>query len=1322
MKASERIAMRFNALPRPASNAPLRRIWRVFIWIFWITYFAFVAAVLALRYNILPNIETHRPAIEKMISEALGQQVKIGRIEASWDGINPDLSLFDVQIIDQHNLPAVSFSRVEAILSWRSVPALSLRLNLLQIDQPTLNLRRDREGKFYVAGIAVETDTQNSGSADWIFAQRRIRIHDATLIWNDELRQAPELVLKEFNFGLDNYGRRHRFGLTALPQEAYAAMIDVRGDFKGNNIETMERWSGQAYVEISKADLAIWKQWVDYPLALSQGKGAVRTWIDVKEGKLYKATTDVAVQDVQLRATPDLPELNIDRMSGRLALQLDKDAFILDGTDLEMMAYGATDKERGKPLSIDKTDFHLALTTQNKEKSGQVTVDQIDVGVLVDLASYLPLDEATKKKLDDFAPSGKLNAVKGNWAMDGERLQKYSASGKFSGLTLKANAPFPGFSGLAGSIATDQESGEIILDAKKSSIDLPEVFSDPTIEFDALEAHVKWKTVGDKTDVKLIKARFESPDAAGQAQGTYEYRGEGAGNIDMIASLSRADARAVWRYMPSVVSKDARLWLKDALLAGKSTEAKLTLKGDLDHFPFIEENRDKGQFLVTVKAEDVTLFYGAGWPKITGIYGDLRFEGAGMSIEARQGNILNTKLSKTRVEIPDFDVNTPVLHVQGQVAGATSEFLKFIAQSPVAEKIDHFTDDIRAKGNGDLDLALNIPLDEKELHKAKIKGTFRLTNNEVTFDPAFPPIKQANGTFTFTGEEMNIPRIDGTLLGGTLTIKGGTQKDASTLISVNGQMKMADIKREFTLPALNHLSGETAYQGEITINKRNADLKISSDLKGIASTLPAPFAKPIDGLLSARFEKKLLPKAADTDSKNIIRDQIDLALGENLLSARVIRRKKESGFELERGALAIGGELTLPETGLSVGVKTQSLDLDEWANIFNISLNNDKDTDVIPQTLLKNIRLNTPSLVLQGIHYTDVNLSAANESGIWKINLASQQVSGNVRWDGKDRGKLSGHLERMVIEPTAVASKIDTEETVERLPAIDLIIDDFSVGVNQFGRVELQAHNEKRAWRIDKIVATNPHGKLAGSGFWYADKNRNRTQLDVRIESSNVGKLLERFGHPQAISGGTALLDGQVSWNGTPLSIDYASLSGTLDLSASKGQFVKVNPGVGKLLGLLSLQGLARRVTFDFKDVLTEGMAFDRITAKLDIQGGIMRTDMLEIRAPAAKILMHGQVDIKNETQNLDVIIQPEVGGMAAIGVAIGINPLLGAFTWAASKLLQDPLNQILAYGYRVTGTWDDPKVERITANNGAGSTPETTQPSILPPPPQTTP
>ena len=1289
------------------ANRAVRVLWRLLVWSFWIVYFSFVVLVLALRYSILPHIEAYRGDFERLASGALGQSVSIGRIEASWDGINPDLTLLDVRIADADGRPALAFSRVEAILSWWSVPSTQLKLRLLRIEQPTLNLRRDAQGHFFIAGIPVSREVGDNNVSDWILGLRRIRVRGATLVWDDELRQAPQLTLQNLDFALDNNGQRHAFGLTARPPAELASMIDIRGDFRGSDIDRVQAWSGKMYAAIAYADLAIWRQWIDYPIPLAHGRGAVRAWLDIDQGSLREITADVSLQDVSLRLAQGLPALELDRMAGRLGARFSATGFEVEGQHVELAtrALKTGKNEVRETIRVEPSDFRVDWqpAADGQTVVGSASASRLDVGALARLAEHLPFDARSHRLLNDYAPRGRIDSLAAKWKANADTLQSYSLKAGFDRLALKAQGYFPGFSGLSGVLEATQDGGSATLHSKEAAIDLPRVFPESLIALDSLSAQGAWKISGGVLDAELARVEFSSADAAGTAQGSYRTSGQGPGSIDLTAALTRGDARAVWRYMPRVVGAGARQWLRDSLLGGAASEAKLTLKGDLSYFPFVDKT--KGQFLVTVKAKDAVLDYAEGWPRIEGIDGDLRFEGKGMMIEAQRGAILGAQLSNTHAEIPDLSAPVSTLIVKGNADGPTSEFLKFIDHSPVAERIDHFTEDMRASGNGHLEIGLVIPLAEARLGDSKIDGAYRLANNEVTVDTALPPLKQVNGSVQFSGSDLRVPEITATLFGGPLSIKGGSQKDGRVLITTSGSVSIAQLRQLSNSPLLEKLAGATAYQGEVRINKRNADLVIESMLVGLESSLPEPFNKDAGASLPLRFEKKLLPavrrvdEAAKVDKvDSAARDQLSATLG-NALSLQLIRHRQGDAYVVERGAIAVGRPLRLPDSGIALGLTAKRLDLDYWRHLLRpASAGEAPDTSASNLSGLDSLSIKTPDLVLLGRHYNDVDLSATATPGHWNIVLNSPQASGDLQWDSAGRGKLTARLKQVAIDPSSVSKSPEAGEVVKELPALDIVADDFSLGQLRFGRLEVLAHNEGSIWRLSKIQATNPYGVFAGSGQWQGGGGKNRTQLDFKIDSNDVGKLLERLGYPGTVRAGSTAFGGKIGWDGPPSSLDYASLSGELNLEANKGQFLKLDPGVGKLLGLISLQSLPRRITLDFKDVFSEGLAFDSISSKLAVQNGLMRTERLQIDGPSVRVVMRGEVDLKHETQRLNVNVQPELGGTAALGVAL-VNPIAGVATWVAHKILQNPLNHMFGFDYLVTGTWDDPKVEKLSRN-----------------------
>jgi uncharacterized protein YhdP len=264
------------------------------------------------------------------------------------------------------------------------------------------------------------------------------------------------------------------------------------------------------------------------------------------------------------------------------------------------------------------------------------------------------------------------------------------------------------------------------------------------------------------------------------------------------------------------------------------------------------------------------------------------------------------------------------------------------------------------------------------------------------------------------------------------------------------------------------------------------------------------------------------------------------------------------------------------------------------------------------------------------------------------------------------------------------------------LPAIDFIAEQFINKDKLLGRLEFFATPEGRDWRIEKLSLVNPESTFTLDGLWQVGPAQPRTQIKLRLDAADVGKLLVRLGYPEGVQRGTAKLEGTAAWSGAPYDIDYPTLSGNLSLESAKGQFVKLDPGIAKLLGILSLQALPRRATLDFRDVFSEGFAFDEIAGTAKITRGVANTENFRVQGPAARVTMSGEVDLAQETQKLRVRIVPQVTETVAIAGAIFGGPIAGVAAYLAQKILQDPLGQAVSFEYDVTGTWSEPTVKRV--------------------------
>ncbi|HUO45107.1 MAG TPA: YhdP family protein [Burkholderiales bacterium] len=1252
-------------------------MYRVATWLVLLGGVVFAIIVISVQYWLLPRIGDYRETVAQDLSAAAHQRITIGRIEGYWDGLRLTLALGDVTVYDKTDHPALVFKRIESSLSWWSFFYLEPRLHSIEIEQPSLNIARSRDGVITVAGIEVNA-AGGGGFSDWLLRQDRIVIRDARISWQDDQRSAPPLELRDVYFRLDSNGRHHRFGLRAAPPAPLAAPLDVRGDLRGGSVTDLAQWSGRLFARLDYVDIAAWRTWLPFPVTFPRGIGAARVWADLDDGRMTGITADLELSQVQTRLGPDVKELDLQSLKGRLAWQSLPDGFEFSTTHLALATRDG--------VVLPATDFLLRYqhASGSKLERGELRANEIRVESLLALADYLPLDEDLRREIAGYAPRGKLNEVAIKWDGSWPQPRQYSIKSSFTGVGLRPVGRLPGFAGLSGRIDGNESGGTLYLDAENVTADLPLVFSD-SLSLESLTARVVWDRSGDQYTVKLNNVAFANADVAGSVYGVYRTAAVGKGAIDLSGNLTRADARRITRYIPLQVAESARHWLDGAFLAGEARDVQLRLKGDLDRFPFAD-NGD-GLFRVAIKASGLTLDYAKGWPKIENISGDVIFSGRRMEVAAREGSMFGVRLGPVRAEIPDLDVHPRTLSIDGAAEGPTSDFLAFIANSPTLDTVKYFTEKIRAEGNGRLLLKMMMPLDHAS--DARISGGYQFVNNRLVEEGVIPPLEHVNGRLEFTESGMHASGIAVNFLGGPATISVVSGADGATRITTRGHADFENLRRSPRAPSWAQLlHGATDWKGDIVLNsRRQVDLVIESTLQGVVSELPAPLAKVGAESVPFRIERHVV---------KMPRERITFLLGD-VVSAQLIGRDDSGRFTVERGSITFGNATGMPaRRGLTINGAIASLDFDGWLGL----LEDGGDGMLLPDITAIDLRIGNIDVHGRAFHDFAIN-GAMAPGGVLRATVNGQEIAGDVSWRSQPEGKrLQARLRQLTIPArrggdTASAAATSSRGTSD-LPTVDFSAENFTLGDKALGRLELLAAPEQNGWRIDKLHISNPDATLQIDGLWKDWLAHPHTEANVHLEVNDIGKLLLRLGQPQGVKRGTAQLDGALSWDGAPYNIDYKTMSGNLVVDAKKGQFTKLDPGVGRLLGILSLQSLPRRITLDFRDIFSQGLAFDEIIGAVKISRGLASTDSLRIQSPSARIVMNGSVDLTEETQNLHVKITPSVSDSVSVAGALIGGPIAGVAAWVAQKLLKDPLDQMASYEYNISGNWNNPQVAKI--------------------------
>jgi uncharacterized protein YhdP len=544
---------------------------------------------------------------------------------------------------------------------------------------------------------------------------------------------------------------------------------------------------------------------------------------------------------------------------------------------------------------------------------------------------------------------------------------------------------------------------------------------------------------------------------------------------------------------------------------------------------------------------------------------------------------------------------------------------------------------------------------------------------------------------------------------------------------------------DFVARLARQASGSAAYTATLGFRRGVPELLVQSGLQGMALSLPAPLQKTAAALLPLRLQTELLNDSAPGVLATVpLSDRLSLSLGQ---LGSVVYERDVSGQtpRVLRGAIGIGLDnqetVAMPSQGVSANIKLPQFNLDAWQEVLLQAAGTPlsagpaqpaagTDVNQAQAYLPSSFAIRADALTFGGRAFNQMVIGGSREGTLWRANLNATELNGYLEYrQGLDSissaGRVYARLARLTIAPSAatdVEALLDAQPA--SIPALDIVVDDFELRGKRFGRLEVEAINRMasssgvgaavREWRLNKFNLSVPEASLVASGNWArlnaqagttspAAIERRRTVLNFKLDIADGGALLARFGMKDVVRRASGKMEGQLAWLGSPLKLDYPTLGGAFTVNVASGQFLKADPGIAKLFGVLSLQSLPRRLTLDFRDVFSDGFAFDFLRGDVTVDHGIAFTNNLQMKGVNAAVLMEGRADIANETQDLKVVVVPEINAGTASLIATVINPAIGLGTFLAQMFLRRPLIESNTQEFHVDGSWTDPHVTKVT-------------------------
>ncbi len=1292
-------------------GARLRGLARLVVGLVIAAWIVLVAAWLALHWIILPHIQQWRAPLAARVGQAIGLEVRIGHIEVRSGG-------------------------------W--MPAFELRDAGLDV------------------GGAGATGA-DSGAVDWVFRQREFVIRGGRLIWVDEQRGAGPLQLDDVQLVMRNSTRRHALRFDATPPPGWGERFSARarmtqpiwarsGDWR--------HWSGTAYTSLPRVDVQRLRQYVELPFELNEGDGALRSWIDITDGKPRTATVDLALRAVALRLEAKIEPLVFQQVEGRIVAQRHDAGYVVGVQDFGFLT--------GDGLSWPRSDMRVAWLQQDDGpiSGGSVAAQRLDIGVMSQIAGRVPIGDALRKLLAELDPHGVVSDLDASWQGPLDAPRRYRVGAQLSGLSFAGHAGStpheigrPGLRNASIRLDASETGGNAQIGIDHGAVEIPGLFADALLPLDALSARLQWKIEAEagappRLSVQARDVRFVNNDAKGEV--TADWHSGSApeqrfpGRLRLDGKVGKAKAARVARYLPLELPQETRQYVERAVRSGALSGLSFHIDGALGDFPFFEPHQ-KGEFRIATKIDDVTLAYmppdpslpraGAGfvWPVMTQVGGELLIDRARLSIRNAHGRLGGVEWSGVQGGIANLAAQAPVLDVEGAGRGPLDEMLRFVNTTPVGGWIGGAL--AGATGNGPLELKLGLTIPLADAGATTVKGSVTLAGNDVRMSAETPLLGGARGRVDFTQQDFTVQRVSARALGGDFSLSGGMRADGSLHFSGQGDATAQALRAAPELGTIARvaqaLKGQAGYRFDLGFVHGQPQIDLTSNLVGLAIDLPYPLEKPAATPLEMRYQTVVSGKAGAP-----LHEALDIDIGQRV-RLQYLRELDGSAVKVLSGGIGVMADVPQPGQGIAALVKLPHLDVDAWeataTRLFgsqpaaagaapgkagSAAAPASADiTGAAADYMPNRVALEIGELTAASRRFNHVVAGISEEAGQWRASIEADEFNGYIEYrpTRSGAGRIYARLGRLSL-PKSEVERVETllDRPPASVPALDIVVEDFELRGKRLGRAEIVASNRRSApgapleWQLSRLSLTMPEAEFSATGRWAPTTHPasgtppRRADLSFRLTLANSGALLDRLGFEKLLRGGKGELSGDLSWPGSPLSPDVEHMVGKMHVAIKSGQFLQAEPGVARLLGVLSLQSLPRRLLLDFRDVFDKGFAFDDIDGDVQLADGIARTNNLRMRSVAVAVLMEGHADLVHETQDLRVVVVPEINaGAASLAYAV-INPAVGLGTFLAQLFLRKPLIAASTREFQISGSWSQPKVEKVErplfggARNGA--------------------
>ena len=1226
--------------------------------------------------QLLPLAERHPDHIAEWLSARAGRPVAFDRVTTQWTRRGPLLRLENLRVGDPADPLRIGDAEVLVAQYTGWLPGRSFtELRLRGLD---LTLQRSPDGQWQVRGLPGQQSTGNpldalSNLGELQLAQARLRVLAPEL--------GIDLRLPRIDLRLQVDDARIRAGARAWLR-AGGQPFDVAGELLRSSGD------GRIYAGARQADLAALAGTFEVagltPLA---GRGRLRAWARLRGQRVVALRVDAGLLDVRLRgrAAPGQPAPV--RALGEL---------VLDANWTGSMAAWQLRVPRlrlGDGVQRQTAD---GLALAGGRQGYALRVPQLELAPLLQAVALTDVMPAGLQAwVRAAAPTVRVEALDAFLQPNG----RLHASARLRGLGFDPVGHAPGLRGVDGWLQADQDGVRLRFDPDaRMAFDWPAGFG--VVHAFRLDGEaVAWRD-GSGWTARTPGLAIDGDTLRLRARGGIGFPGDGTRpRLDLavdIGDIPLTAAHGFWVHY--LMPKSTVQWLDMALQGGTLRDIHAVVAGDLDDWPFRNEPglAGAGVFRADARIDDGNVKFQRDWPAAQHLVADLRFVADGFTLTNGRAELAGVPVSALKAGIARF--GQAELTVEAAAASDAGRFLSMLRASPLHKEYGETMDNLRAAGPAQARLQMRLPLHHDATAPPRIEGTVALAGVrlaeqrwKLAFDQVRGQVRFDRGGFDASDLQV---RQDGAP--GVLSLRSGPHvRDPAQAFEATLQAP-ADIDvlldKAGNLGWLKpYLRGSSIWTTELAVPRGAGQaappsrLRLRSGLVGTAIDLPAPLRKPAAQALPAEVELRLPLDSGD----------VEVTLG-NLLSLRSRTTGGRTGLHVQLG----GGQAAAPPaSGLLVDGRVEQLDALDWIGVAS----GGRDEASLP---LRRIEVDAARLHLLGADLGAARLVVAPSPRGTAVQVQGAAIEGTLTVPSQAGATVAGRFDRLhwalpprdggPSRPAAAGTPPATGFDPAGIPPLLIDVGDLGIGGAAMGRARFRSTPVAGGLRMDEFTTTGGKQRLSASGSWIGRGAAARSQFKLDVTSDDVGTLLGGLGFGGQVAGGKGTLGAVASWRGGPTDFDPATVEARLVADVRDGQLLEIEPGAGRVLGLLGVAQLRRRLTLDFSDIFSKGFAFDRIQGDAVLTQGQLRTDDLTVRGPAAEIHVRGTTDLRNQRFDQTVEVRPKSGSLLTAVGALAGGPVGAAVGAVANAVLDKPLRGIGAKTYRVTGPWASPKVDVV--------------------------